>query len=325
MARARRVFAIAVLLCLATSDIRAEEPGLPDAARRAGLSDANVDRMRRGEIVVENLAASSDKDLALAIAMELGATLSGVRDFVDSDRLAKVDTVTLARGPIDPENPSLSAMELPKDVRAQLVADPTGTFSLSESEADQMKAAAAKGEEALVAAYRKVLEARAYAYWKKGLDGIEDYAGKGRSPRTDLGHANAAALDLIRLPALRAELSAVPAESSGAAEHSLRWSIEKARGQASPVLIHRIRYGDAERQALVSRHFYSGYDYDALQILVWIFPSGGGKSAVFYTNHTYTSQVAGFGGGAKRSIGRKLLKQGLVDEMQRIQEAFSNR
>ncbi len=92
------VFAMAVFFCLGTSGLRAEEPNLPDAARRAGLSDANVDRMRRGEIVVENLAASSDKDLALAIAMELGATLSGVRDFVDSDKLSKVDTVTLARG-----------------------------------------------------------------------------------------------------------------------------------------------------------------------------------------------------------------------------------
>ncbi len=114
----------------------------------------------------------------------------------------------------------------------------------------------------------------------------------------------------------------MPAESSGGAEHTLEWSISKARSQASPVLIHRIRYGDAERQALLSRHFYWGYDYDALQILVWIFPSGEGKSAIFYTNHTYTSQVAGFGGGAKRSIGRKLLQQGLVAEMQRVQEAF---
>ncbi|MGY8736505.1 MAG: hypothetical protein ACKVIW_03180, partial [bacterium] len=106
-----------------------------NAAQRAGLSDTNVDRMKQGEIVVENLAASSDKDLALAIAMELGATLSEVRNFVDSDRLSKVDTVTIARGTIDPEKPSLAAMQLPKDVRAQLVSDPTGTFALSKSEA----------------------------------------------------------------------------------------------------------------------------------------------------------------------------------------------
>lgn len=325
MKQTTSLFAMTVICCLAASGLRAEEPDLSNAAQRAGLSEANVDRMKRGEIVVENLAASSDKDLALGIAMELGATLSEVRNFVDSDRLSKVDTVTIARGTIDPEKPSLAAMQLPKDVRTQLVSDPTGTFALSKSEADQMRAAAANGEVALVAAYQGLLEARVSAYWKQGLAGIEDYAGKGRSPRTDLRHANAAALDLIRLPALRAELTAAPAESLGGAVHTLEWSIEKARGQASPVLIHRVRYSDAERQALLSRHFYSGYDYDALQILVWIFPSDAGKSAVFYTNHTYTSQVAGFGGGAKRSIGRKLLQQGLVAEMQRVQEAFSRK
>ena len=80
-----------------------------------------------------------------------------------------------------------------------------------------MRAAAAKGEVALVAAYQGLLEgARLAPTGSRGSAGIEDYAGKGRSPRTDLGHANAAALDLIRLPALRAELTAAPAESSQA-------------------------------------------------------------------------------------------------------------
>jgi hypothetical protein len=323
MKRFTTVFLAALLLTLSASAPRADGPTLQDAARRLGLSEANIKRMGQGEIVVENLTASSDQDLALAIAMELGSTLSGVEHFVDSDRLAQVDTVTIARGPIDPQSPSLAAMQLPKDVRAQLVSDPTGTFTLSPSEADEMKAAAAKGEKALLAAYHGVLEARAAAYWQKGLAGIQDYVGKGRSPRTDLGHANTAALALIRLPALRAEVMAVPAESPGNAEHTLQWSIEKARGQAAPVLIHRMRYHDAEREVLLSRHFYSGYDYDALQILVGIFPAAGGKSGVFYTNHTYTSQVTGFGGSAKRSIGRKLLQKDLVAEMQRAQDAFS--
>ena len=55
-------------------------PTCSDAAQaRRDCRTTNVDRMRQGEIVVENLAASSDQDLALAIAMELGATLSVVR------------------------------------------------------------------------------------------------------------------------------------------------------------------------------------------------------------------------------------------------------
>ncbi len=70
-------------------------------------------------------------------------------------------------------------MQLPKDVRAQLVSDPTGTFSLSESEADQMRGAATKGEEALVATYQRLLEARASAYWNRASPGLRTTLAKG--------------------------------------------------------------------------------------------------------------------------------------------------
>ena len=63
--------AVALLLTLSAAAPRADGPTLEDAARRLGLSEANIGRMQQGEIVVENLAASSDKDLALALALEL--------------------------------------------------------------------------------------------------------------------------------------------------------------------------------------------------------------------------------------------------------------
>ena len=77
-----------------------------------------------------------------------------------------------------------------------------------------------------------------------------------------------------------------------------------------------------DAKIVVDRRFYSGYDYDSLQIVVGILPISDGKSAVAYTNHTYTAQVTGFGGGAKRSIGTKLLKKDLVAEMERAQKAI---
>ena len=55
---------------------------------------------------------------------------------------------------------------------------------------------------------------------------------------------------------------------------------------------------------------------------VGILPTPSDWSAVFYTNHTYTAQVAGFGGGVKRSIGRKLLQKEIVAELQRAQKAI---
>jgi len=55
------------------------------------------------------------------------------------------------------------------------------------------------------------------------------------------------------------------------------------------------------------------------QLVTAHLPVDADRCAVFYTNHTYTAQVAGFGGGAKRSIGRKLMQKELVAEMQRAQ------
>ena len=41
---------------------------------------------------------------------------------------------------------------------------------------------------------------------------------------------------------------------------------------------------------------------------------------VVYTNHTSTDQVAGFGGGAKRSIGRKFMAAQLEKSFERSKQ-----
>ena len=122
-----------------------------------------------------------------------------------------------------------------------------------------------------------------------------------------------------------AELETIPSKSPGNARHTLSWAVSQGRDFAAPVLIHRIFYQGDASEIVVERRFYSGYDYDALQIVVGILPTRQDWSAVFYTNHTYTAQVIGFGGGAKRSIGRKLLRQELVAELERARKAISDR
>jgi hypothetical protein len=62
---------------------------------------------------------------------------------------------------------------------------------------------------------------------------------------------------------------------------------------------------------------------DSLQIVTGILQAIDERTTVaFYLNHTYTSQVAGFGGGAKRAIGRKLMQEELVAELERAQAAL---
>jgi hypothetical protein len=230
------------------------------------MSDDAVERVKGGEVVVEDLAASSDKDLSLAIVARVDAPLAKVYEFVQTDRLLELSTVTLSSGAIDTSTFSLAGMELPDDVLQRLVDEPADTFHMSSDELAQVTAAAAQGKAQVLAAYRGVLSARAKAYWEQGLLGIAPYAGEGRSPRVDLGHANDAARELVHNPAVLAELAAVPSQSPGYAEHRLYWAIQKGRDRAAPVLNHRIAYVENEGQALIERRFYSGYDYDALQI-----------------------------------------------------------
>ncbi len=308
-----------------TSNAVSEPISAAEVAERLGLSAAAVERVRNGEVVAEELEASSDKDLSLAIAMRLDAPIGAVFEFIDADRLAEFQSATISSGAIDPANPSLAEMTLPADVLEKLVRDPGDTFFMSTDEAERVAAAAEHGAAQALDAYRAVLVARATAYWEKGVVGIVPYAGRGRSPKVDLLHANDAAKTLVKSLAFRAELEAAPSRSPGNASHKLSWAVEKGRDRAAPVLIHRILYREEDGVILLARRFYSGYDYDALQILVGILPTSSDWSAVFYTNHTYTAQVTGFGGGAKRSIGRKLLQKALVAELQRAQKVIPGR
>jgi hypothetical protein len=293
-----------------------------DVAHQLGMSEAAIERVKNGEVVVEKLEASSDKDLSIALIARLDAPLEEIYEFLQSEQMLELSTVTLSAGEIDTATFSMSGMDLPADVLQQLVDDPEDTFQMSTEEIALITEATAKGTAEVLAAYRGVLSARARAYWEKGIAGIEPYAGDGRSPQTDLAHANEAARQLIRNNAVHAELDAIPSKAAGKAKHRLYWAVQKGRDRAAPVLNHRILYAENEGEVSIERRFYSGYDYDALQIVTGILPAGDRRCVAFYTNHTYTAQVAGFGGSAKRSIGRKLMQKELVAEMERAQAAI---
>ena len=315
-------FLFALLFAGAVAFAQTPAPSLEEVAQRVGFSEEAVARAAKGEVISESLKATSDKDLALAVGVKIDAPPQAVYDFIDTDKVFRFETVTISEGEIDPANPSLAGMKLQEDTLKKLAKDPGGIFYMSKAEASKIGAAGKNGTAAALAAYQQVLAARAEAYWEQGLKGITPYAGKGRSPAVDLGHANKAAKAFLQHPEIQAEVDAVPAKNPGKAEHKLYWAVQKGRDQEAPVLIHRILYEQDDGKAVVERRFYSGYDYDSLQIVVGMLPMEDGNTALVYTNHTYTGQVAGFGGGAKRSIGTKLLEKDVVAEMQRAQKTI---
>lgn len=310
-----------LLFLLSAAPAFAELPTPMQVAHRLGMSDKAIERVKKGEVVVEELEASSDKDLSIAIVARIDAPLEKIYEFLNSGRLVEISTITQSFGDIDTSTFSLADMELPDELLQRLADDPADTFHMSREEAAQVSEAATHGKTQALAAYQKVLSARAKAYWEQGIAGITPYDGKGRSPKLDLAHASEAARKLIRNPAVLAELDSVPSKSPGKARHRLSWAIQKGRDRAAPVLNHSILYAEDDGDVAIERRFYSGYDYDSLQIVTGILPTSDRQCAVFYLNHTYTAQVAGFGGGVKRSVGRKLMQKELVAEMERAQKA----
>jgi hypothetical protein len=296
-----------------------------DVAHKLGMSKAAIERVKNSEIVVEDLEATSDKDLSIAIVARVDAPLQEIYVFLQSDRLIQLSSVTVSAGDIDTATFSMDAMTLPDDVLQLLVDEPEDTFYMSKDELALIKKASADGKARVLETYRGVLSARARAYWEEGVAGIEPYAGKDRSPRIDLDNANAAAKKLILNASVLSELDVIPSHHSGSAKHRLTWAVQKGRDRAAPILSHRIVYAENDGEVSIERRFYSGYDYDSLQIVTGILPVSENACVAFYLNHTYTSQVAGFGGGAKRAIGRRLMQKELVAEIERARTAIRDK
>jgi hypothetical protein len=287
---------------------------LEDVATRLGLADS-IASLKNGEVVTKELDASTDKDLSLAVAVVLESSVDKLWEFANAERLHEIQDATLSSGVIDPANPSagLEAMELKEDMVQKLMKNPF----LSKDESLRVKEGLKHGNGAKV--YKEILAERAKAYWNKGLGGIVPYEGKGRDPSADLKAATDVALKLVLDPQVRDELKVIPAKSAHPETHKLSWTIQQGNDIAAPTLNHICRMRNERGFLSTTNQFYSGQDKDASQILAGVIPASDGKSVLFYTNHTYSSAVAGFGGGTKRGIGRKIMKGKVVDTFKKGQ------
>jgi hypothetical protein len=80
----------------------------------------------------------------------------------------------------------------------------------------------------------------------------------------------------------------------------------RAHGEDTVALEHVFQVTLDDGAVLVQRQYYVSQGYNAEQAIVAFLPVDQG-TLVIYVNHTSTDQVAGFGGGTKRAIGRTLM------------------
>ena len=82
-------------------------------------------------------------------------------------------------------------------------------------------------------------------------------------------------------------------------------------------LTHSLYVPEGDAFVVAQRQFYVSGGYNCEQGLAALLPMKTG-TLVVYSNRTSTDQVTGFGGGAKRSIGSKLLGSQLEELYQKV-------
>ncbi len=282
------------------------------ALDRLGFPADTQQQVLAGEFVETALPTTSDRDLNVGIAFLVKQPPETVGSAVREQMLLeRVDPGTIAYGKFTGEGTAaqLAGLKLtPAQQKAYANARPGDTLNLSNEELAALHAVG-KDAAAIQDTVHELLLTRYQAYRAKGLAGIAPYARTAASadPAADLAKVNASARKTPLLPAAFYDLldnypKGLPADATEA----LYWSQFTAHGEDTIALVHSLHATFDGILIGVQRQYYVSTGYNIEQAITGFLPAQGG-TLVIYTNHTSTDQVAGFGGSAKRSIGRKFM------------------
>jgi len=309
----RRGVVAALVLGAAASPATAELPDTPTLLSELGFSADEVRRIGAGEIVRHSVESSSDRELTTGLAFQVPIPPDELVKNAKRDLMDQVDENMKAHGAIsNPAKPAdFSKLALPADeAKAYREAEAGDDLNLS---SEEIAAFQGLGEDAtpdaVAQAVRAALLARTQAYQQRGLAGMAAYdrGGETRSPAEELRIATKAAQHLAKYaPDAHALLVSYPAAKPPGTEEIFRWTHFEAHGSPTIALNHVLLVPDGEAWILAKRQLYVSTGYNAEQALAAFLPSQAG-TVVVYATRTSTDQVTGFGGGAKRSIGSKLL------------------
>ena len=325
--------ALPILFALlsATTTARAELPAADALLADVGFSAAEIADIKAGKIVNKSLAGAHERDLASAFAFYVKVPPAELVKSLKAGLIGKIDPNEIARGTLSPAGAiaDFAALTLKPDAedRAKRYASAKGGSDLNLS-ADEIAAFNKLGSSAAVpdveAQVRDALLARYQAYRAKGLDGIASYdrgGGASRSVADDLRKSLDAVKNLKKYaPAAYTAMRDYPSAQPAGTEDGFRWVHLKAHDVPTVVLVQGLFVPDGDGFLVLQRQFYVSEGFNCEQAVAGFLPAQGG-TVVVYSNHTSTDQVAGFGGGAKRSIGSKLMASQLEGIFAKLQSS----
>jgi hypothetical protein len=308
-----------------------------------GLGEADFRKLLSGEIVSGDLEESSEKELAVTIAMLLPAPLEQVVDLIWSGSTLEITRDILDFSYISDSSPvenSFAGIGLQPDeveeVSKLLRVRPGLTFNMSKAEIKRFKTIArrfkSRGAErdprvqqALNSAYQALLMARYNAYLQGGLKAIAPYyRGSGKRARPDrelfAGGAGATLMKNL-IPDFYQAFVNYPQHSGEGIENQFLLSKEVIEGRPTFILGHRMFRFEQKYAVMTERQFYVGHTYNSQQIIVGSITIEEG-TLVFYQNRTSTDRVAGFASSLKHMIGRKLMRDQIIHRFEALRRSL---
>ena len=300
-----------------------------DPAERAGILS--------GKIVSREVGEGSKNELAIGIVMFVPAPLEKIVGAVKTETLLGKDPEIRAFGELQGDRIRIIDLQEagfgPKDgdeVDDLLDAAPGNRFNLAKAEIESFNALkkqvrdAANRTAEVSKLNNQILHSRFEAYFKGGLAAIAPYDrgdGVQAKPGDELTLALKESQMLAKyFPELQKALLEFPRSQPEGMVHRFFWINQKIEDRPDFILSHRMKYIRPEGAFLAERQYYVGHSYNSMQILAGCIPMEKG-TFVFYSNRTFTDQVAGFASGMKHSIGRGQMRDEIVKGFQEIRAA----
>lgn len=294
------------------------------------LSDVNLpadakQRVLNGEFVTTDLKGVSDSDLSIAIVFVVKVSPDALSRQIMSGDLIRTDSQVRASGALQGPGSlaDLAALAISSDVAQKLTSAKAGeTLNLSKNEIADFDKLQGGTQQSIQEQLHRMLLARFQSYQSSGLGGIASYDRGGSSTDVagSLRKASEAAVHLKKyMPAFHKVLTDYPQATAPGMEQSFHWVSYDISGTPTFVLTHTLAAPDGDARAVVQRQYYVSTGYNAEQALAGFLPVQEG-TIVVYTNHTFTDQVAGFGGSMKRNIGRRMMTSKLEEVFKAARE-----
>jgi len=282
-----------------------------------GWSANDQQRVLNGEFVTGDVSAASDNDLAVSIAFIVKTSPADLSEQIIAGHTIDTDPQVRASGEFtgDGTLTDLARLQISDDTAQAFVnARPGEALNLSTAEIGAFNALRGAPTAAVLGQLRQMLLDRFHAYRASGLGGIAAYDRGGHS--TDVAAelrtaTNALVVLRTYMPSLQHALIDFPHATVPGMRQAFRWVQYDIDGTPTFVLMHELSAPDGPARAVAQRQYYVSTGYNAEQAVAGFLPVQG-ETVVAYTNHTFTDQVAGFGGAVKRGIGRRMMASKLT-------------